>query len=293
MGNPFVKLHVAILLAGMTGILGKLIQLPEGPLVWYRMLMTSVLMTAGLAVLGIFPRIPLREAVRIGLVGCLVAIHWLFFYGSIKAANVSIAVVCFALVGFFTALLEPLANKKAVSLRELCFSLVTVAGILLIFHFDVHYRWGIVLGVLSAFFAALFTVRVKVVGVGHNASTMLLYQMVGGWLFLSFCAPFYLFWAPNVPLVPSAADTGYLFLLASACTIGLFILQIQALQKISAFTVNLSFNLEPVYSIVLAMIFFGEGKELTLAFFLGLGLICLSVFLQSVYTMRCKGGLAA
>lgn len=281
MGNPFIKLHAAVLLAGLTGILGKLIQLSEGPLVWYRMLLTWLLMGAGLAVAGSFPRLSVREAGRIALAGCLMAIHWIFFYGSIKAANVSIAVVCFALMGFFTAVLEPIANKKTISLREVGFSLVAVFGITLIFHFDIRYRWGIVLGVLSSLFAALFTIRVKTVGVSHKASTMLFYQMAGGWLFLTLCAPLHFVLLPDMPLVPGVTDAAYLFILASVCTVGLFILQIQALKEISAFTVNLSFNLEPVYSIALAILFLGEGKELTPTFFAGLGLIGLSVFLQS------------
>lgn len=292
MNNPFAKLHVAILLAGLTGIFGKLIQLPEGPLVWWRMLITSALLLAWLWLKGKLPRIPFRAALTIMGVGCLVAIHWIFFYGSIKAANVSIAVVCFALTGFFTALLEPLFFRTKISPRELCFSLITVLGIALIFHFDTRYRTGIILGVLSAVFAALFTINVRKIGRDHSSTTMLLFQMIGGWTFLTLAAPVYLAFTAAAPLIPSPADSAYLFLLSSFCTIGLFLLEIQALKEISAFTVNLSFNLEPVYSIALAMAFLGEAAEVGLSFFVGLALICLSVALQSLYAIRQRGGLA-
>lgn len=292
MNNPFVKLHIAILLAGLTGIFGKLIQLPEGPLVWWRMLISSTLLLAWLWFAGKLPRIPLRAALSIMGVGCLVAVHWIFFYGSIKAANVSVALVCFALAGFFTALLEPLFFRTRISVRELCFSLITVLGIALIFHFDTRYRTGIILGVLSAVFAALFTINVRKIGRNHDSTTMLLFQMIGGCAFLTLLAPAYLALSGAPAFMPSPADAGYLFLLSSVCTIGLFLLEIQALKEISAFTVNLSFNLEPVYSIALAMAFLGEASEVGPSFFVGLALICLSVVLQSLYAIRQRGGLA-
>lgn len=291
MGNAFVKLHISVLLAGVTGIFGKLIHLSEGPLVWYRMLITSVLFFGYLAFTGKLPRIPVKDALKICGIGALVALHWIFFYGSIKYANVSIAVVCFALTGFFTAIFEPISNKTKLSVRELCFSLITVCGILLIFHFDTRYRTGITLGVIAAVFAAIFTVELKRVGKRHSAPTMLLYQMIGGVVFLTLAAPAYFALFPGIDVIPNGYDLLYLFLLSSLCTIGMFLLQIQALRSISAFTVNLSFNLEPIYSIILAMLIFNEANELNPSFFVGLGLICVSVLLQSLYAIRQRGSL--
>ncbi len=290
MGNAFLKLHVAILLAGFTGILGRLIELPEGPLVWYRLLMASVLLMGYALIAGKFPRPPLRQALEICGVGALIALHWIFFYGSIKYANVSIAVVCFASTGFFTALFEPLFLRKKPSWRELFFSLIAVAGIALIFHFDTRYRTGMILGVLSAVLSAFFAIGIRRVGRRHDSGTMLFYQMLGGFAFLTLAAPVYLALFPSVPLVPSRSDLLWLFVLSSLCTIVCFLLQIQTLQKISAFTVNLSYNLEPVYSIVLAMMLFGEASELGPSFFAGLFLICVSVLLQSLYALRQRGG---
>lgn len=291
MRNSFIKLHISIVLAGFTGIFGKLIEMAEGPLVWYRLLLAFLLFFCYLKVTGKLPKIPLAEAIKISGVGALIALHWLFFYGSVKYANVSIAVVCFALTGFFTAILEPICGKSKISARELCFSLLTVAGIVLIFHFDTKFRTGIILGVICALFAALFTIAMRQVGSRHDSNTMLLHQMAGGWAFLCLIAPLYLFLFPGVRLVPGPMDFFYLLLLSSLCTIGMFLLQIQALRDISAFTVNLSYNLEPVYSIILAMFLFHEANELNLSFFVGLALICASVVLQSVYALRQRGGI--
>lgn len=292
MNRSFLSLHLAILVAGFTGILGRLIDLSEGPLVLYRMFLTTLILAVYFTLAGAFPRPPARDVLKISGVGALVAIHWIFFYGSIKYANVSIAVVCFAMIGFFTALVEPLVGRRKISLRELAFSLITVCGIALIFHFDTRHRIGVVLGVLSALFGAFFTIAMKRVSKGHDGGTMLLYQMGGGFVFLALLAPMYMALFPAAVYVPDASDIFWLVVLSSICTIGLFLLEIHALRTISAFTANLSFNLEPVYSIVLAMLIFGEARELTPSFFAGLGLICVSVLLQSVSALRQRGGVA-
>ena len=282
MREAFIKLHVSILLAGATGIFGKLITLNEALLVWYRMLFATVLFFCLLYVRRKLQRVPFREMLKIAGVGFLLGLHWIFFYGSIKASNVSVGVVCFSLVGFFTAFLEPLINRRRISLVEVLFSLLTLSGIVLIFHFDTRYRLGIGLGVISSALAALFTISNKRVGKAHSASTMLLYEMGGGFIGLSCILPFYLYFSPVQGILPGMSDFIYLLLLASVCTIGLYLLQIQVLQKVSAFTVNLSYNLEPVYSILLAMLLFNEAKDLNFSFYAGLGIIILSVVLQTV-----------
>ncbi|MDO5483781.1 MAG: DMT family transporter [Desulfovibrionaceae bacterium] len=291
MRNAFLQLHLSIILAGFTGILGKLISLPEGPLVWYRMLMASVLLLCGLGIAGKLPRLTFAEVARICGVGMLIALHWLFFYASVKYANVSIAVICFALTGFFTAICEPLFGHRRISLRDLAYSMLTVCGIACIFHFDARYRTGIILGVLCAVFAALFTIAMKRVGSKHAPSDMLLYQMIGGWILLTLISPLYLQLFPAAALVPGTRDLVYLFLLSSLCTIGMFYLQIQALKHISAFTVNLSYSLEPVYSILLAILLLDEASQMNAAFFVGLAMIAASVLLQSLAMLQQRDAL--
>ena len=290
MDRSFLCLHLAIFVAGFTGILGKLITLPEGPLVLYRMFLTTIILAGYFLFSKKSIRVPVREMLAICGVGVLVSVHWIFFYGSIKYSNVSIAVVCFALVGFFTAIVDPFLGRTKISPRELFFSLITVGGIALIFHFDSRHRVGIILGVLSAFFGALFTIAMKRVSAKHDSDIVLFYEMAGGFLFLAALAPLYLWLFPGIAIIPSVSDVLYLLMLSTVCTIGLFLLEIQALRTISAFTANLSFNLEPVYSVILAMFLFGEARELNTAFFVGMGLIGISVILQSIYALRQRGG---
>lgn len=282
MKEAFIKLHISILIAGATGVFGKLITLNEGLLVWWRMLFATLLLTGILYFTKKLPKLPLKEILKISGVGLLLALHWIFFYGSIKASNVSIGVVCFSMVGFFTAFLEPLINRHRVSFKEVAFSLLTLFGIVLIFHFDTRYRLGITLGIISSTLAALFTITNKKTGKNHASGGLLFYEMLGGFAGVSCILPFYLHYFPVSTILPGTEDFINLLLLASICTVGLYLLQIQVLKKISAFTVNLSYNLEPIYSIILAMIIFNEAKELNIAFYSGLGMIILSVILQTL-----------
>ncbi|MDD4822225.1 MAG: EamA family transporter [Bacteroidales bacterium] len=290
MNNRFIKLHISILLAGFTGLFGKLISLNEGLLVWYRMLFAAAVFYCILLIGNKLEKIPWREKLKICGVGVLLALHWVSFFGSIKLANISIGVVCFSTTSFFTALWEPLIIRRRFAVRELFFSLIAVAGIALIFQFDTRYRTGISIGILSAALAALFTITNKKVGAQHNTRTVLLYELAGGFLGLTCLFPFYLHYFPVDTILPSLPDFLYLLILAVICTIGLQILQIQALKSISAFTVNLSYNLEPIYSIILAIMFFGEAKELNYAFYIGLSMIFLSVLLQTRKAVHIQTG---
>lgn len=277
--HAYLRLHTGILLAGATGVFGRLISLAELPLVWYRMIIAAGVLAAVLALGGRLHRPTFREAWRIGCCGTLLAIHWVLFYGSIKAANVSVGVVCFALNGFFTALLEPMASGKRFSLRDLLLGLITLGGIVLIFGLNMQFRTGIVIGTFSSIFYTLFAIASKRVqsATGVESSTMLLYELSSGWCVLSLAMPFYAMLYPSASLLPEGSDWLFIPLFASVFTIGPFLTQLQALRTLSAFTVNLSYNLEPLYSIALAMLLFNEAQELNLSFWMGVSMIVAAV----------------
>ena len=197
----------------------------------------------------------------------------------------SIGVVCFSLIGFFTAIFEPLLFKKRLSGWELLFSLITVAGVMCIFSFDARYRYGIMIGVVSTAVCALYAVCNKKVSKGIRSRTVLLYQMAGGLIVVSAAIPVYLWFFPSqqpVVVIPEGSNLWFLLCLALFCTAGMYLLQIQALKRLSAFTVNLTYTLEPCYTIVLAFLIFGEGREINFSFYLGIALILVSVLLQSL-----------
>ena len=279
--KAFIQLHLSVFLAGFTGLFGKLITLNEVDIVWYRMFFTSLI----LMVFTGLPRVGWKKFLQIAGCGALLGLHWMLFYCSIKASNVSIGVVCFALVGFFTAIFEPMIFRRRVSWSELLLSLITVAGLLCIFSFDARYRYGISIGVVSSAACALYAICNKKVSVGVRSRTMLMYQMSGGIFGVSIIIPFYLMVFPagqDVIVIPAGSNLWWMLCHALFCTIGMYLLQIQALKQLSAFTVNLTYNLEPCYTILLAFLFFGEVRELNLSFYAGIALVILSVVLQTL-----------
>lgn len=288
MKKAFLQLHIAIFLAGFTGILGRLITLNEGLLVWYRMFFTIIALWIIVFVSRNREAISSRELAKMYGVGAIVALHWVFFYGSIKYANVSIGLVCFSAIGFFTALLEPLILKRRIHSVELLLGLMVMVGIYFIFHFDPRYKTGILLGLISSLLATCFTIFNKILLIQHSAKQVTLHELTGGWLSLTILLPFYLFYFPVAVMLPTWSDTGWLLVLSLFCTVLAFNLSMNALRKISPFTVNLSYNLEPVYGIILAFAIYREDRELGKGFYIGISIILFTVLLQSLRIWKMK-----
>jgi len=290
MKKAFLQLHLSIVLAGMTGVLGRLISINEGSLVWFRMLITVGLLWLFAGLRKDFGHNLSRKTVfRLVGIGGVIAAHWLCFYGGIKYANVSVALVAFSTLGFFSAIIEPIVLKRRPDLVEITLGLIAVAGVALIFHFDTQYKKGIVFSIVAAFLAALFTVLNKSVMEKHEAPLVTRYEMTGGFLVLSAILPFYFKSFHITWQNPVGIDWLWLIILGWLCTVWAFNLSLEALKKISPFTINLSYNLEPVYGIVLAFALFHENKDLNLSFYIGLALILLAVGLQMLRVSSAAG----
>jgi drug/metabolite transporter (DMT)-like permease len=280
MKKALIQLHIAVFLWGFTGVLGRLISLNEGLLVWWRMFLTVATLIVLRFAQKEFEKIPLKDALRIGGVGALVALHWVAFYGSIKMANVSIALTCMAAGGVFTAIGEPLVFKKKIDWKEVALGVLALVGISLIFHFNPKFKWGIIVGIISVLIAVVFSIFNKMLVGKFNAKTISLYELGGGWLAWTFLLPIYSIFVPAQSFWPQGMDWLWLFIIAWFCTVLAVNLSLQALKHISAFTQNLTLNLEPIYGILLAFVIFQENKDLSSGFYWGFGLIALAVLLQ-------------
>ena len=281
--RTLIILHLAVFLAGWTGIFGRLISLGGLPLVWYRIMVSVATLALILGLTGRLHRVGHPALLRIAGCGVLLALHWTCFYASIQASNVSIGVACIATTCFFTAVFNPLINRTRLDWKEILISFISIAGVLLIFSLDVRYRVGIAWGLLSAAIYSVFAILNINVGekTGQDTPTMLLWELVGGGLFLTLCIPLYTRLFPAASITPAGNDLLWLLLLGSVFTVIPFLFQLQALRKLNAFTVNLTYNLEPVYSIAIAALLFGEHREVGWSFWTGLALIIFSVLLQT------------
>lgn len=297
MKAAFIKLHLSVLLAGCTGLFGALIQLNETEIVWFRMLLASIIM---LALFGIPRKVSFPQFVRAAVSGAVLAMHWMLFYSSIKASNVCIGVLCFSLTSVWTAILEPLLGHRRPVPAELLLSLLTVAGIASIYLLSpdadtqqatgVDVRKGVLIGIVSSLFCAVYVILSKHASQGMRTRDFLQCSLSGGLVLTTLLIPLYLA-AWGLPLstalhCPTLIDALWMLLHASFCTVGMYMLQLAALRRLSAFTVNLTYNLEPVYSILFALVLLNEGSQLNHGFYVGLMLIILSVLLQTLLVVR-------
>ncbi len=282
MKKAFIQLHIAVFLAGFTAVLGRLIMLNEGLLVWYRLLITVVVMAGILFCKKEFAVLPLKAILKMVGVGAVIAFHWVTFYGSVKYGNISVALVCLSAAGFFSSLLEPLFLNKKIVWIEVLLGLMAIIGIYIIFDFHPKFKLGIIYGLLGGLGAAIFPIFNKQLIKQYSPRTLTFYELAGGFLVLSILLPFYFHYTVVDYYIPTATDFYWLLFLAIICTVLCFDLQLKALQKISAFTSNLMYNLEPVYGIILAFAFFNEGKSVNNAFYVGVLIIMATIALQMI-----------
>jgi drug/metabolite transporter (DMT)-like permease len=288
MKKAFIQLHIAVFLAGFTAVLGRLINLNEGLLVWYRLLITVLVMAGILFAKKQFVMLPFKAILKMIGVGAVIAFHWVTFYGSVKYGNISVALVCLSSAGFFSSLLEPLFLRKKIVPAEVLLGTLAVVGIYIIFDFHPQFKLGIVYGILGALGAAIFPIFNKQLVKDFSPSILTFYELAGGLLVLTLLLPFYLAHTTVAYYLPTANDFMWLLLLAIVCTVYCFNLQLKALQKISAFTCNLMYNLEPIYGIILAFVFFEEGKAVNGWFYVGVGIIMATIILQMWRLMGMK-----
>ncbi len=281
-------MHFVVLIYGFTGVLGKLISIDSFQLVWHRMLIAAL----GIAAFLFFKKIPFAirrgEALRMLGVGFLIALHWIAFFGAIKASNVSVTLGCMASASLFTAFLEPLFFRKKVRSYEVFLGLIVIGGLWTIFRFEAHYATGIMLALLASFSAALFTVINARMIEGRGAGIISFYEMLGGTIGISL---FFLFsGTPTSSLFQmGGADLIYLLILGLVCTAFAFMASVHVMKVLSPFSVSLTINMEPIYGILLAFLFFGEEEKMSFGFYLGTLMILLALFTDVWMKRRKKG----
>lgn len=280
-------MHLAVLLWGATGVLGRGIELNEALLVWYRLLIVSVSLFVYIKFTHGKLWVTKKQLIRLSIVGILLMMHWVCFYGGIKYSNVSVTLSLLSATSLFTALLEPLIERKKVNRSELLFSIIAMLGIGIIFYSDENtYGVGMILALMAAFLGAFFNILNKEVVKELESSVVSFYEIFIGMLLLTVFLPFYVGYFEVEKLLPTTTDWVLLTILAILCTHITMILSLNALKHLSAFTVTLSINLEPVYGILLAFLIFRENNNLNAGFFIGTLVIMLSVLLHTYFARK-------
>jgi len=287
--QAYVNLHIAVLLFGLSAILGKLISLPGTATTGYRMLFTLISLLFFPNLIKSCMSFPRKVVVRFAGIGVLMALHWMTFFESIKYSNASITVTCMASVAFFTSIIEPIFYKRKISKLEIILGLVVIIGISLIFGFSgEQYGLGIFLALISAFLISIVSVLNKEAVATHDVYAITAVQFAGALLFLSFVLPVYFQIFPDLPYLPKGWDWLWLLALSLLCTTLAYTLNMKSLKHLSAYITMLTMNLEPVYGILLAWIIFREDKELNIGFYVGALVILSAVFVHPVFERKEK-----
>lgn len=281
--KDFALLHIIVLVWGTTAILGLLISIPSVELVFYR---------TGFAAIGLwfvlkgsrrsFRISSNRDWIMVGSVGFLIAAHWILFFLAARVANASVCLAGMATTSLWTSLLEPVYFKKKVRLFEVILSLLAFAGMIVIFKIETEYVLGLSLAVLSAFLAACFTVLNASLTRKYDHFVITFYEMSSATILIAIFFPVYTqtIRPEGLKMIPDATvEWIYILTLAILCTVWAYSYSIKLMKRLSAFAVNLTVNLEPVYGIVLALLIFGESEKMSGGFYTGTGLIMLAVLL--------------
>jgi len=282
----YLHLHCIVLIYGFTGILGKLISLPAHYLVLYRLLLTIPVIYLFILFRKESIKIDKQALFRYLSIGIIIGLHWLTFFHSIKVSNVSVALSCFASSSLFAGILEPLIERKPIRKLEVLSGIIVLVTLCVMLGFEIKYWQGALFGVVAAFLAALFTVLNKQLSETKALLTMSFYEMTGALipivLILGISGIFVGTKHTMVWQLPTLSDLGWLLLLASVCTAYPFAAIIKLLRSLSAFTVSLAVNFEPIYSIIFAYLIFGESERMTPVFYIGLCVVFGIVFMYPV-----------
>ena len=264
----YLLLHLIVFIWGFTAILGALITIDAIPLVFFRMGLAVIFIT----IYFLFKRksfyVDKKGLLKFLITGIIIALHWIFFFKAIKVSNVSVALVTMSTGAFFTSLIEPIFFKRKLKLLEIILGLLVIVGLYIIFNFESQYKLGIGYALLSSFLGSLFAVLNGLFIKKYSASSISLYQLLFGTLFVTF----YLFLNNSFSISFFSlhkSDWIYLLILSSICTAYAFIASVKVMKYLSPYTVMLTINLEPVYAIILALFVFGDKEKMKLEFYLG------------------------
>jgi drug/metabolite transporter (DMT)-like permease len=284
----YFHLHVLVFIAGFTAILGGLISIGSIPLVWFRMLIAVLLMFLFVAITKTAIRLPKKVILKFALAGVIIALHWITFFEAINQSNISITLATFSSGAFFASFIEPVLFRRKIKMYEIVFGVLVVMGLLLITRSEFKYINGILLGITSAFLSSLFAVINGKFIRQYNATAISIYEFISGILFITlfiiifkggFSAEFFAL---------QASDWMYLLILGSICTAYAFIASVHIMRYLSPYTVVLSYNMEPVYGIILALLLFPEKEIMSVQFYFGVLLILGILFTDAIFKNREK-----
>ena len=276
-----ILLHSVVAIFGFTGILGKLISIDAIPLVFWRTTIGGLVILVWLVIRKQITKKSRSTILKMSGVGLLVASHWILFFASIKASTVSVALAMIATTPMFVGLIEPIIFKRKLDWKEIFVSAIVIVGISTIFKISAEYHLGMILGLASAFLAGLFATFNGVLVKTYDASNISMIELLSaslGITLLLACTG-----GINSELfILSSSDWLWISILSIVATSFAFIASTSVMKVLTPFTTAIAINLEPVYAIILAVVFFGDEEMMGVGFYFGASLIIGAVIINTL-----------
>ncbi|WP_395747938.1 DMT family transporter [Prosthecobacter sp.] len=269
----YLQLHLVVLAWGLTAILGKLIQLPPVDLVLWRTAVAALCFCLLACAMGHPLCLSWRRTLAMLAVGALLGLHWVLFFWSARLATASVCLAAMPTGMLWASLIEPLIDgSRRWRPAELLVGVVMVGAVWLIYQVEFRYWLGFSVAIGAAVLAAFFaTLSKQLVARDIHWSVMGCYQMAGACLAALLARP--VLEVGVLPVVPDGVSAVWLGVLALVCTVAAYAGFMDALRRVSVFTVNVVYNMEPVYGILLAAFVFGRAEVMSAGFYFGAGII--------------------
>lgn len=265
---------------GFSPVLGRFINTDAYQLVWFRILLTVAVMFMYLKFTKQSLKVSTKHFWQLSGIGVIIMVHWLAFYGAIKVSNISVTMVAFSTGTLFSSIIEPIIFKRKIRFYEVIIGLIIMGGIALIFSIETEYWLGILLGVFAAFTSSLFSVFNSIIAHQLRSGVISFYELSAALLSLTIFLALNGNFKTEFFVVDNSSIIG-LLLLSLVCTVFPFIASVNLSKYISPYTIVLTVNLETVYGIIWAILFYNENKELKPTFYVGVLIILLAIFLNS------------
>jgi drug/metabolite transporter (DMT)-like permease len=282
----YLHLHFLVFIAGFTAILGEVISIGSIALVWHRMFIALLLTFLFLIYKGYNLIINKKNLLRFSIAGIIIALHWITFFEAIEQSNISITLAMFSTGAFFASLLEPIFFKRKVRPVEIILGFLVICGVFIILNANINSFIGVVLGITSALLASLFSVLNGKLVQKNNPIVISFYEFLSGVIFILL----YLIFSGNLAELTITSlisyDYLYIFILGSICTAYAFIASVHILKYLSPYTLVLTYNLEPVYGILLAIFIFPETEKMEFSFYVGTLIILSTIIINSILKYR-------
>jgi drug/metabolite transporter (DMT)-like permease len=297
----YILLHTTVLIWGFTGVIGRYLQDSTSPvinaydIVWNRMYIA----VAAMLLMWWYVRYIQKKQVGkpwkrntyvyATALGAIITAHWLTFFVAIHLSNISIALVCMSTATIFTAILEPILFKRKFDIAESIMGALVIFGVGFIFEgVSSEYNFAIGIGVFSAFLSALFSVMNSKMVREFSALKASTVQLFTGFLLLTAVL---FFKDGSIPVTFVAYEFNYMMaiiVLGTICTAWAFLVSANVMKELSPFTVVLAINMEPVYAIIMALIFYNETERMAPKFYIGAAIVISVIMLNGIIKNRKK-----